>query len=185
MCTHNRQYCLTFHALEQPWGRSQGTSVKNSLVTLWELFWDAIQPLYNHQPTKHYKSCLPSCRLDLERTYLKVGLRGCNKIGLLYNKTIFCLALYQPITHICIMRLSASWCHIWQYPWGQGRCTVGNGIKHHWSLCADRSSLVPRPPHVRRGSGVLSNISCHKGRGWSWIWDHQSDDRRHNYICMT
>jgi len=24
------------------------------------------------------------------------------------------LILYQPMTHICNMRLSASWCHIWE-----------------------------------------------------------------------
>jgi len=38
---------------------------------------------------------------------------------------------------------------------------------------------------MQRGSCVLSNISYHMGRGWSRIWDHQSDCRRPNYNCMT
>jgi len=46
-------------------------------------------------------------------------------------------------------------------------------------------SLCPDPPHVQRGLGVLSNISCHMQmtRGQSWISDRQSDCRRVNYIC--
>jgi len=37
---------------------------------------------------------------------------------------------------------------------------------------------------VWRASGALSNISFHKGWGWSQIWDHQSDCRRLNHTCM-
>ena len=36
-----------------------------------------------------------------------------------------------------------------------------------------------------RGSGVLSNFSCHMGRGSFLIWELKSDSRMHNYMYVS
>jgi len=60
------------------------------------------------------------------------------------------LALYQPMEHICIMRLAASWCHIWQCPWEIG------------SMWAERV-----------GGGWVGTLEGYKQHGhvWAWLWN--------------
>ena len=70
----------------------------------------------------------------------------------------------------------------YQYPRTVPSNQIGEGFKfcsligsHGWRCCKN----------LEKRCNVLSNISCHMGRGQSRIWDHQSDCRRLNYNRMT
>ena len=67
-------------------------------------------------------------------------------------------ALYQPMVHVCTVRLSASWCHIQQCPWEIGSA---------WAERVEQGRWVGAPNGCKQHVCVCAWLW--KALGWSWL----------------